>query len=192
MPTRPPALILGPSARLRPAFVEIPVLLEDELALTMLASIISLTPGTVSADLSDDRKTLLVHSLDVADAATLVRNGVRCVAEGANMPATLEAALFKRPMVISYAVNWLSYRIMKPKQLQPWLGLPNILCGDFVVPELMQHEAKPEALATALLDWLDSPARMAAVQEKFMALHHTLQRDTVQLATDAIEQVLEN
>jgi lipid-A-disaccharide synthase len=106
--------------------------------------------------------------------------------------ATLEAALFKRPMVISYAVNWLSYRIMKPKQLQPWLGLPNILCGDFVVPELMQHEAKPEALAAALLDWLESPARMAAVQEKFMALHHTLQRDTVQLATDAIEKVLES
>jgi lipid-A-disaccharide synthase len=106
--------------------------------------------------------------------------------------ATLEAALFKRPMVISYAVNWLSYRIMKPKQLQPWLGLPNILCGDFVVPELMQHEAKPEALAAALLDWLDSPARMAAVQEKFIALHHTLQRDTVQLATDAIQKVLES
>lgn len=106
--------------------------------------------------------------------------------------ATLEAALFKRPMVISYAVNWLSYRIMKPKQLQPWLGLPNILCGDFVVPELMQHQAKPEALAAALLDWLDSPARMAAVQEKFMALHRTLQRDTVQLATDAIQKVLES
>jgi multicomponent K+:H+ antiporter subunit E len=65
-------LILGPSARLRPAFVEIPMLLEDELALTMLASIISLTPGTVSADLSDDRKTLLVHGLDVDDEATLV------------------------------------------------------------------------------------------------------------------------
>jgi multicomponent K+:H+ antiporter subunit E len=57
---------------LRPAFVEIPMLLEDELALTMLASIISLTPGTVSADLSDDRKTLLVHGLDVDDEATLV------------------------------------------------------------------------------------------------------------------------
>lgn len=106
--------------------------------------------------------------------------------------ATLEAALFKRPMVISYAVNWLSYRIMKPKQLQPWLGLPNILCGDFVVPELMQHAAKPEALAAALLEWLHSPARMAAVQEKFTALHHTLQRDTVQLATDAIQKVLES
>jgi multicomponent K+:H+ antiporter subunit E len=66
-------LILGPTAKLRPAFVEIPVRLEDELALTMLASVISLTPGTVSADLSDDRRTLLVHSLDVADEAALVR-----------------------------------------------------------------------------------------------------------------------
>lgn len=65
-------LILGPSSKLRPAFVEIPLLLEDELALTMLASVISLTPGTVSADLSDDHKTLLVHSLDVADEAALV------------------------------------------------------------------------------------------------------------------------
>ncbi|HEX5843895.1 MAG TPA: Na+/H+ antiporter subunit E [Pseudomonas sp.] len=65
-------LILGPTDKLRPTFVEIPMLLEDELALTMLASIISLTPGTVSADLSDDRKTLLVHGLDVADADALV------------------------------------------------------------------------------------------------------------------------
>jgi lipid-A-disaccharide synthase len=105
--------------------------------------------------------------------------------------ATLETALFKRPMVISYAVNWLTYRIMKPKQLQPWLGLPNILCGEFVVPELMQHEAKPEALAAALLDWLEAPARMAAVQEKFKALHGLLQRDTATLATDAIAKVLE-
>ncbi len=66
-------LILGPSSRLRPAFVEVPLLLEDELALTMLASVISLTPGTVSADLSDDHRTLLVHALDVADEAALVQ-----------------------------------------------------------------------------------------------------------------------
>jgi len=104
--------------------------------------------------------------------------------------ATLEAALFKRPMVISYAVNWLSYRLMKPQQLQPWLGLPNILCEEFVVPELMQDEANPEALAGALLEWLGSPDKMAAVQEKFRALHIALQRDTASLATDAIEKVL--
>ena len=106
--------------------------------------------------------------------------------------ATLEAALFKRPMVIAYAVNWLSYRIMRPKQLQPWLGLPNILCGEFVVPELMQQDANPESLAAALLEWLEAPARMAAVQEKFTALHALLQRDTATLATDAIEKVIQS
>ncbi len=106
--------------------------------------------------------------------------------------ATLEAALFKRPMVIAYAVNWLSYRIMKPRHLQPWVGLPNILCGEFVVPELLQRQANPESLATALLEWLEAPARMAAVQQKFTALHALLQRDTATLATDAIEKVLES
>ena len=105
--------------------------------------------------------------LEIVDGqshAVLAACDLALVASGT---ATLEAALFKRPMVISYAVNWLTYRLMKPRQLQPWVGLPNILCGDFVVPELMQDDAKPEALAAALLEWLESPARMAAVQEKF-------------------------
>lgn len=65
-------LILGSPDKLQPAFFEVPMLLEDELALTMLASVISLTPGTVSADLSDDRKTLLVHGLNVLDEAAAV------------------------------------------------------------------------------------------------------------------------
>jgi lipid-A-disaccharide synthase len=114
------------------------------------------------------------------------------VALVASGTAALEAALFKRPMVIAYAVNWLTYRIMRPMQLQPWIGLPNILCGDFVVPELLQDDANPESLAAAVLEWLRSPARMAAVQEKFTALHASLQRDTATLATDAIQQVIQS
>ena len=106
--------------------------------------------------------------------------------------ATLEAALFKRPMVIAYAMNWLTYRIMRPRQLQPWIGLPNILCGEFVVPELIQQDANPESLAAALLEWLAAPARMAAVQEKFTALHARLARDTATLATDAVEKVIQS
>lgn len=65
-------LVLNPFARPRPAFVEVPLELTDELALTMLASIICLTPGTVSADLSADRRTLLLHCLDIDDEAGLV------------------------------------------------------------------------------------------------------------------------
>jgi lipid-A-disaccharide synthase len=104
--------------------------------------------------------------------------------------ATLEAALFKRPMVISYHTHWVTYALMKPRHLQPWVGLPNILCRDFVVPELLQSNAKPELLCGALADWLDRPDRMRAVQEKFRALHTELLRDTATLATDAIEKVL--
>mgnify|MGYP001765342769 CR=1 FL=1 len=104
--------------------------------------------------------------------------------------ATLEAALFKRPMVIAYNMNWLSWHLMRHRNLQPWVGLPNILCRDFVVPELLQDAATPQALAAGILDWMGSPQKAQALGERFMTLHHELRRDTAKLATDAIEEVL--
>jgi lipid-A-disaccharide synthase len=121
------------------------------------------------------------HTALAACDVTLIASGT----------ATLEAALFKRPMVIAYNMNWLSWQIMRRKQLQPWVGLPNILCGEFVVPEFLQEAASPQALAQAVLDWLDAPERIRALQQRFFALHQTLRRNTAQLATDAIEKVLE-
>jgi len=120
------------------------------------------------------------HAVLAACDVTLIASGT----------ATLEAALFKRPMVIAYNMNWLTYQLMKRKHLQPWIGLPNILCRDFVVPELIQHEASAEKLAAATLQWLDAPARVAALEQTFTALHAELQRDTPRLAADAIAQVL--
>jgi lipid-A-disaccharide synthase len=119
--------------------------------------------------------------------AALAACDVALVASGT---ATLEAALFKRPMVIAYRTSWLTYALMRPRQLQPWVGLPNILCGEFVVPELLQANAKPQRLSGALADWLDSPDRMRSVQAKFRELHQRLARDTATLATHAIEKVL--
>ncbi|CAN5182544.1 lipid-A-disaccharide synthase [soil metagenome] len=125
------------------------------------------------------------HAVLAACDVTLIASGT----------ATLEAALFKRPMVIAYNMNWLSWQIMRRKQLQPWVGLPNILCQDFVVPELLQDAATPQALADALLHWVDAkssaPEKIAAVQQRFTQLHALLQRDTSQLATDAIQKILE-
>ncbi len=106
--------------------------------------------------------------------------------------ATLEAALFKRPMVIAYNMNWLSWQIMRRQKLQPWVGLPNILCNDFVVPEFLQDAATPAALADAVMDWLRHPAKLAPLQEKFNVLHAKLKRDTTQLTTDAIQKVLQS
>lgn len=109
--------------------------------------------------------------------------------------ATLEAALFKRPMVIGYNMNWLSWQIMRRKKLQPWVGLPNILCRDFVVPELLQDDATPEALAAAVLEWMGAkahnPEKIRQLETRFTALHSELQRDTASLSIDAIEHLLE-
>ena len=126
------------------------------------------------------------HTALAACDVTLIASGT----------ATLEAALFKRPMVIGYHMSWLSWQIMRRKRLQPWVGLPNILCRDFVVPELLQDDATPPALAQATLQWLDAarsePARIAALQSTFRTLHTDLRRDTATLATDAIEKVLQS
>lgn len=119
--------------------------------------------------------------------AALAACNVALIASGT---ATLEAALFKRPMVIAYNMNWLTYRMMKPKQLQPWVGLPNILCRQFVVPELLQHEATPDRLASATLAWLDAPERVVALEQTFSRLHTELQRETSKLAADAIAKIL--
>ena len=125
------------------------------------------------------------HTVLAACDVTLIASGT----------ATLEAALFKRPMVIAYHMGWLSWQIMRRKKLQPWVGLPNILCQDFVVPELLQDAATPKALAAAVLEWLDaqasSPEKITLVQNKFAELHVQLQRDTPQLAAHAIQQVLQ-
>lgn len=104
--------------------------------------------------------------------------------------ATLEAALFKRSMVVAYHMPWLSWQIMRRKQLQPWVGLPNILCRDFVVPELLQERAHPQALADAALKWLQDPDARLALEERFTLLHSALQRDTAQSVTHAVEKII--
>ena len=142
------------------------------------------------------------HAVLAACDVTLIASGT----------ATLEAALFKRPMVIAYAMPAFSYRLMRKKRQLPWVGLPNVLCAPrewlhrpagmsahdmadradapFVVPELIQDAATPAALAQAVLDWLAAPEKIAQLQQRFTALHHELKRDTPRLATDAIETLL--
>ena len=104
--------------------------------------------------------------------------------------ATLEAALFKKPMVIAYNMNWISWQMMKRKKLQPWVGLPNILAQEFCVPELLQDQATPENLAVAVMDWLRSPEKAQALASRFETMHHALLRDTPKLATHAIQTLV--
>ena len=120
------------------------------------------------------------HQALAACDVTLVASGT----------ATLEAALFKRPMVIAYRMHALNWWRMKGRNYQPWVGLPNVLAREFLVPELIQEECTPEALAREGLAWLDDGARYARVQSRFEQIHQMLRCDTAQKAVDAIAQII--
>jgi lipid-A-disaccharide synthase len=105
--------------------------------------------------------------------------------------ATLECALFKKPMVIAYRVAWLSYQIMRHMAYLPWIGLPNILLNDTAVPEFIQDRATPQALAEAVLAQLHDPAGRARLAQRFMAMHQSLRCGTGERAAEAICALME-
>ena len=116
--------------------------------------------------------------LEAADAV-LVASGT----------ATLEAALYKRPMVIGYRMPGFSAWLMRRKGRIPWAGLPNILAGESLVPELLQEACTPAALAGALQLQLNDGALRERLMQHFTTMHDELQRDTARLAADAILEV---
>lgn len=120
------------------------------------------------------------HAVQAACDVALVASGT----------ATLETALFKRPMVIAYKMQWLSWRMANGKRLLPWVGLPNILCNEALVPEFLQEQVQPEALARAVLSWLDDPVGVQRLQQRFTALHHELRQNMPMLSTHAIQKIL--
>lgn len=104
--------------------------------------------------------------------------------------ATLEAALYKLPMVITYAMPRSSWAMMGHKNYLPWVGLPNILCKEWVVPELLQTAATPQALAESALMLLNDLPRMQGVRHRFAQLHESLRCDTQTLAARAVMRLL--
>jgi lipid-A-disaccharide synthase len=126
---------------------------------------------------------LFGHSHEALAAADLA-----LVASGT---ATLETALFKTPMVIAYRQSALSWALMRSMLYLPYVGMPNILAGERLVPELLQDQATPAALAAALLALLrDNAARKRQV-ERFHEFHHLLRQNTAEKAADAVLAVLE-
>ncbi len=113
---------------------------------------------------------LFGHAHDAMMAADVV-----LVASGT---ATLEAALLKRPMVITYKVSQLTWKLAKRKSYLPYVGLPNILAGRFVVPELLQQDATPENLSQALLNLLDDEQVRNGLAVEFSRLHSALRQGT--------------
>ena len=120
------------------------------------------------------------HEAMMAADAVLVASGT----------ATLEAALLKRPMAIAYKMAPLSYRLMRRMGYLPYVGLPNILAGRFVVPEFIQDQATPENLAQALLNFYNDKEGAARIREVFREIHLQLKQNTAEKAAAAIIDTL--
>jgi len=130
----------------------------------------------VKIDLVDGQSHTAIEAAD----AVLVASGT----------ATLEVALFKKPMVIAYKVMALEWHIIKNMGYQPWIGLPNILAREFVVPEFLQNAATPQALADAVWHQLnDAPNRLRLVQ-RFTDMHHSLLRNSAQESAAAVMRII--
>jgi lipid-A-disaccharide synthase len=128
-----------------------------------------------------------VTLLDGRAHEALAACDVALVASGT---ATLETAMFKRPMVVVYAMHALTWQMGKRMNYQPWVSLPNILLREFAVPELLQGDATAAKISAAAFKWLDDPAAVESLRIRFEGIHRMLQRDTGALATAAIEAVL--
>ena len=116
------------------------------------------------------------HTALAAADAVLVASGT----------ASLEVALFKKPMVIAYKMLRASWEILRHLGYQPWIGLPNILAREFLVPELLQDAATPAALADALWFQLHDAPNRATLVARFTDMHHALLRDTSRLSAEAV------
>jgi lipid-A-disaccharide synthase len=121
------------------------------------------------------------HTVLEAADAVLVASGT----------ASLEVALYKKPMVIAYKMMWASYAIMRHMNYQPWVGLPNILAREFLVPELLQDAATPQALADALWRQLDDVSHQQRLHHRFTEMHHALLRDTANASAQAVCNLIE-
>ena len=127
-------------------------------------------------------RLLFGHAQDALGAAD-----VSLVASGT---ATLEAALIKRPMVITYKIAPTSWWLGKRLVHSPWVGLPNILAGRLVVPEILQDAATPEALAEALVKLYEDRENAEAVAEAFTEIHLQLRQNNAEKAANAVIECL--
>ncbi len=121
---------------------------------------------------------LFGHAHDAMEAADIV-----IVASGT---ATLEAALLKRPMVITYRMPNLSWQLLKRMNYLPYVGLPNVLAGKFIVPELLQNEATPEKLADTVTKLVNDPANLKEIKEEFTNIHTSLRQNAAKKAAEVV------
>lgn len=131
-----------------------------------------------NGNFSLNMQLLFGHAHDVMEAADFV-----IVASGT---ATLEAALLKRPMIITYRMPQISWWLLKPMHYLPYVGLPNVLANRFIVPELLQKEATAEAVTEKMNAMLEDTDSLKAMKKEFTEMHRSLKQNTAKKAAEVV------
>ncbi|MFC3681199.1 lipid-A-disaccharide synthase [Bacterioplanoides pacificum] len=150
-----------------------------------------------SVDRRNQIEQMLAHYPENLPVKVVLGRSQTCMAAAdtillASGTATLEAMLLKKPMVVSYIVAPLTYKILKKLVTQPYISLPNLLAGRELVPEFIQHEASPENMANALLARLEDSDDMHQLHETFLFIHRQLKRNADEEAAAAIAELLDS
>lgn len=125
--------------------------------------------------------TRRTHDVIAASDAVVVTSGT----------ATLETMLFKKPMVIAYRMPWITHQLAKILVKTPYIGLPNLLADELLVPELIQQHANPDAIAKHISQYLESEELVSALKTRFYNLHLSLRQDSAAAAAQAVLKVLQ-
>ncbi|QVL45569.1 MAG: lipid-A-disaccharide synthase [Methylophilaceae bacterium] len=131
-----------------------------------------------STDNTLEMKLLFSHAHDAMEAADFV-----IVASGT---ATLEAALLKKPMIITYRMPSLSWWLLKPMHYLPYVGLPNVLADQFIVPELLQKQATPEKINETMIAMLQDTKTLKTIKQEFTEIHLILKQNAAKKAADVV------
>jgi len=123
-------------------------------------------------------KVIIGKALDVMEAADVILLASGTVA--------LEAMLLKRPMVVAYKLNKITYEIAKRLVRIPYISLPNILARELIIPECLQSQCTPEILCNELMKWIDNEQSVIQLEQKFLEIHQKIKAPSRELIGNAV------
>jgi lipid-A-disaccharide synthase len=144
----------------------------------IMARVVDLMPADlkfVAAAVNAQSAAMMKHpgvTVEIGNAHELMQRAVLAIT--ASGTATMECAFFGCPMIVMYKVNWLTYLIGRMVVTVRWLAMPNVIAGREIVPEFIQHDAKPNMIARQALELLQDAYRREAMQHELAAVVNSL------------------
>lgn len=179
----------GEIRRLLPDFLQAIVLLREHYP--ELQVLIPAANALRRAEINAGIASVGVKNIIVLDGQSRTAMAAADVLMMASGTATLEGALFKKPMVVGYRLGPVTYWLLSLLLNIDYVALPNLLCPKPLIPELIQQAMTPESLCSAVINWFENPADVAALEHSFTELHHQLRQGASLTAATVVKQLIE-